>query len=153
MADNKTRRNFLIGSVAVPTTVAAVVTLKQSASNAAAPRTKTVVEWKDALAKNVAAKDIYAERLSRFESEIHERSTKLLNGSPLFQLFTDYGFPSGSFKVQFVYMPDKMESVYANKSQKSTITDPALEESLKIASASGEEVVIHDCIICNFWCC
>lgn len=153
MADNKTRRNFLIGSIAVPTTVAAVVGLKQTASNAAAPQTKTIVDWKDALAKNVAAKDVYAERLSRFESEIHERSTKLLNDSPLFKLFSDYGFPSGSFKVQFVYMPDKMESLYANKSQKSTITDPVLEKSLKSFSASAEEVVIHDCLICGGLCC
>ena len=46
-----------------------------------------------------------------------------------------------------------MESVYANKSQKSTITDPVLEESLKSFSASAEEVVIHDCYNCDGTCC
>ena len=154
MADNKTRRNFLIGSVAVPGSIAGAVALKQNASNATTPEIKTGLVGEDTLDKNILGKDIYAERLSSFQSEVREKSRETLNNSSLFKLFSDYGFPEGSYKVQVVYMADKVQSNDGNKTQKSTMKDAVLEESLRRISASEKEVVIDGgCVGCGPWCC
>ena len=154
MVNNKTRRNFLIGSFAVPGTIAAAVALKKNTSNAAIPEIKTAVVGENTLDKNILGKDIYADRLSRFKSEVREKSRETLDDSPLLKLFSDYGFPEGSYKVKVLYIGDKTQSNDGNKTQKSTVKDPVLEEGLRKILGSGKEVVIHDCIWCSpTWCC
>ena len=138
MTENKTRRNFLAGSVAVPGSIAAAAALQHNASNAATPQTKTTA----------VGKGIDPDRLSRFKQEVKEKAVETLDYSPLFKLFSDYGFPERSYKVQVICMLDKIQANDGNKQAKK-MTDPELENSLIAMSSSGEEVLIQTCIGCG----
>ena len=137
MTENKTRRNFLIGSAAVPGTIAAAAALQNNPSNAATPQTKTTA----------VGKKIDPDRLSRFKEELHEKALETLDFSSLFKLIDDYGFPDRTVQVQVKIMLDDMRSLKNLKQEKSGMTDTELEESLMAIAA--EEIMIQSCYICG----
>ena len=143
MTDNKTRRNFLIGSVAVPGSIAAAAALNQESSNAETPTTGTEV--------TAVGTNIDADRLSRFKQEIKEKALETLDYSALFKLFGDYGFPDRSVKVEVKLMLDDMRANNNKKQGKSMMKDPELEE--KLMEMVGEEVLIQSCHICEYLSC
>ncbi len=136
MTENKTRRNFLIGSVTVPGSIAATVALQQNKSDAATPETEVV------------EKSIDADRLSRFQKEVQEKAIETLDLSPLFMMLDKYGFPERTVKVEVKIMLNKMREHMNNgvKQQKSIMTDPELENSLMAVYAG--EIMVQDCWLC-----
>ncbi len=141
MTDNKTRRNFSIGSVAVPGSIAAAAALSQESSNAEIPTTETEV--------TAVGTNIDADRLSRFQKEAQEKAIETLDLSNLFMMLDKYGFPEKSVKVEVTIMLDKMREHMNNRvnQKQAMMTDSELEDSLMKISA--KEVVIQDCYICT----
>ncbi|KST69835.1 hypothetical protein [Mastigocoleus testarum] len=140
MTDNKTRRNFLIGSVAVPGSIAAAAALTQESSNAETPTTEAEV--------TAVGTNIDADRLSRFKLEVQEKAIETLDYSPLFKMLGEYGFPDRVVKIQVKIMLNEMKTTLNKdiKQQKPTMKDPELENSLMAIAA--EEIVVQDCLLC-----
>ena len=140
MTDNKTRRNFLIGSVAVPGSIAAAA-LNQESSNAETPTTETEV--------TAVGTNIDADRLSRFQKEVQEKAIATLDYSDLFMMLDKYGFPERTVKVEVTIMLGKMREHMDNNvnEKKSMMSDTELEKSL-MAISSAQEIVIQDCWLC-----
>ncbi len=141
MTDNKTRRNFLIGSVAVPGSIAAAAALTQESSNAETPTTETEV--------TAVGTNIDANRLSRFQKEVQEKAIATLDLSDLFMTLDKYGLPEKSVKVEVTIMLEKMREHMNNRvnQQQPMMTDSELENSLMKISA--KEVVVQYCYLCS----
>ncbi len=140
MTDNKTRRNFLIGSVAVPGSIAAAAALNQESSNAETPTTETEV--------TAVGTNIDANRLSRFQKEVQEKAIATLDLSDLFMMLDKYGFPERAVKVEVKIMLDEMREHMNNRvnQQQPMMKDSELEKNLM--AIYGKEVMIQDCYLC-----
>ncbi|MDJ0698169.1 hypothetical protein [Mastigocoleus sp. MO_188.B34] len=140
MTDNKTRRNFLIGSVAVPGSIAAAAALTQESSNAETPTTETEV--------TAVGTNIDANRLSRFQKEVQEKAIATLDLSDLFMMLDKYGFPERAVKVEVKIMLDEMREHMNNRvnQQQPMMKDSELEKNLM--AIYGKEVMIQDCYLC-----
>ncbi len=140
MTDNKTRRKFLIGSVAVPGSIAAAAALNQESSNAETPTTETEV--------TAVGTNIDADRLSRFQKEVQEKAIETLDLSNLFMMLDKYGFPERTVKVEVKIMLDEMREHMNNRvdQQQPMMKDTELEKSLM--AIYGKEVMIQDCWLC-----
>ncbi|MEO0969238.1 MAG: hypothetical protein AAFX80_13130 [Cyanobacteria bacterium J06639_18] len=141
MTDNRTRRNFLIGSVAVPGSIAAAAALTQNSSNAETPTTETEV--------TAVGTNINADRLSRFQKEVQEKAIATLDLSDLFMTLDKYGFPERTVKVEVKIMLDEMREHMNNRvnQKQAMMTDSELENSLMKISA--KEVMVQDCYLCS----